>query len=312
MKVGFTLLVKALRSNPLTALLRSRRSRFSHTKFRNCVAHSSAFTLSEVLVTLTILGIVATIVVPNLMQQYKKAQTISRLKMAYSILDNMTQQSYVENGFPPVGLQFHVTDEIFDTYFGKYLSIAKDCGMATSSAEVKDTGCFKSGNYRNTNGVSAEDKDGNKAERDMFYFMTGDDDNSGGQQPSYYYKVLLKNGMSLGIYNHRSNSSGYIMAVDIDGPNKGESKMGQDVFQFAYYAPNAGIKPAECQNVGLYPVSGVFGSSITNSQCQLERTSYLENCAEGKKGTSCAGLIIKDGWKISKDYPWDYAQKKIK
>ena len=31
-----------------------------------------------------------------------------------------------------------------------------------------------------------------------------------------------------------------------------------------------------------------------------------------RAGSTCSTLIIKDGWKISKDYPWDYAQKKIK
>ena len=39
-----------------------------------------AFTLSEVLVTLTIIGIVASMTVPNLIMGYQKMQTVAKLK----------------------------------------------------------------------------------------------------------------------------------------------------------------------------------------------------------------------------------------
>ena len=85
-----------------------------------------------------------------------------------------------------------------------------DCGMATSSAELKDTGCFKSGNYRNTDGDFVQDKDGNKLERDMFYTLDGVDNSVGGYNPSNYYKVVLKNGMGLAAWNAASNYNGYL------------------------------------------------------------------------------------------------------
>ena len=52
---------------------------------------NSAFTLAETLVTLTILGLVAMVLIPSIMKNYQKRLTITRLKMAYSMLDNMTQ-----------------------------------------------------------------------------------------------------------------------------------------------------------------------------------------------------------------------------
>ena len=63
-KPAFSLLEKALRSNPLTAILRSRLSRFSHTKFRNCVAHLSAFSLAEAMVMLVVISILLAVSAP--------------------------------------------------------------------------------------------------------------------------------------------------------------------------------------------------------------------------------------------------------
>lgn len=47
-----------------------------------------AFTLAEVLIALVIIGVVAAITVPVLFENYKKQETISRLKKAYSVISN--------------------------------------------------------------------------------------------------------------------------------------------------------------------------------------------------------------------------------
>ena len=52
-------------------------------------------------------------------------------------------------------------------------------------------------------------------------------------------------------------------------------------------------------------------------QFHIPRAKFLNYCKEngtyqGQRwnGMGCSGLIIKDGWKISSDYPWAYAHKK--
>lgn len=59
---AFSRLENALRSNPLTALLRSRMSRLSHTEFR--YAHSSAFSLAEAMVMLVVVSIIMAVSAP--------------------------------------------------------------------------------------------------------------------------------------------------------------------------------------------------------------------------------------------------------
>ena len=290
---GFTLSCKSFRSNPLTALLCSRLSRFSLTKFRSRAAHVYGFTLAEVLITLSILGVVAAIAIPNIINNYQKQATVSRLKMAYSMLDRLTQQSYIENGYPPnEGNGYDIYNNFYN-YYGKYLNIAKDCGIFAHSNKTKNYGCFKNNTFKNLNNN---------------YFASGYD-------PSNYYQVLLKNGMSIGVLGNMSYTgvnhvpSGTVFAVDIDGPNRGDSKLGQDVFMF--------VSSKWCNNTGQLMMGGISGS-----QCNMpSRTTILNNCKEGANtnawgngqfvpGATCSTLIIMDGWKISSDYPWNYAHKK--
>lgn len=46
----------------------------------------TAFTLAEVLITLAIIGIIAVLTIPNLLQSYRKHERIVQIKEAYSII----------------------------------------------------------------------------------------------------------------------------------------------------------------------------------------------------------------------------------
>lgn len=45
-----------------------------------------AFTLAEVLITLGIIGVVAAMTLPTLINNYRKQETIAKLKKVYSVL----------------------------------------------------------------------------------------------------------------------------------------------------------------------------------------------------------------------------------
>lgn len=55
------------------------------------------FTLAEVLVTLGIIGVVAALTIPAVITNYQKQETLSRLKKAYSIVQQAIKLSEVEN-----------------------------------------------------------------------------------------------------------------------------------------------------------------------------------------------------------------------
>ena len=51
------------------------------------------FSLSEVLITLGIIGVVAALTIPNIIKNYQKHKTINRLKTTYSTLNNALEMA---------------------------------------------------------------------------------------------------------------------------------------------------------------------------------------------------------------------------
>lgn len=76
--------------NNFTTHLKSKKSKFKGVRY--------AFTLAEVLITLGIIGVVATITLPTLIQNHQKQTYITALKKAYSNLQNTFAQMAVDEG----------------------------------------------------------------------------------------------------------------------------------------------------------------------------------------------------------------------
>lgn len=58
----------------------------------------NAFTLAEVLITLAIIAIVAALTIPAIVQKYKELVTVSKVKKAYSLLNQAYQLAKVDYG----------------------------------------------------------------------------------------------------------------------------------------------------------------------------------------------------------------------
>lgn len=56
------------------------------------------FTMAEILISLTVIGVVAAITMPALITKYQKLQTVNQLKKAYTILNNTYKMSEIDNG----------------------------------------------------------------------------------------------------------------------------------------------------------------------------------------------------------------------
>ena len=64
---------------------------------RTLLRKKAAFTLAEVLITLGIIGVVAALTLPSLIQNYHEKQRVTQLKKAYSVMQNaflMAQEEY--------------------------------------------------------------------------------------------------------------------------------------------------------------------------------------------------------------------------
>ena len=107
-----------------------------------------AFTLAEVLITLGIIGVVAAMTMPALIQRQNEKATVVKLKKAYSVLENAYRLAKEENG--DFSGWFSGTDcventKIFAQTMKKYLKVSQDCGF--------NPGCLPEGNVKHLDGT---------------------------------------------------------------------------------------------------------------------------------------------------------------
>lgn len=110
-----------------------------------------AFTLAEVLITLGIIGVVATITIPTLLQNSQDQQTVSGLKKTYSELSQAYTLAIQENGTPDTWGFYSPYDGTNSRPILKklvpYLRILKDCTNG-------EQGCFPANTaYKSITGV---------------------------------------------------------------------------------------------------------------------------------------------------------------
>ena len=241
----------------------------------------SGFTLAEVLITLSIMGIIAVISISGVIQKISDIQTVTKVKRIYALLDNALQQMYAFEGnpyswdWPNKNNSIAFRDEDNNNYFANkltnYLLVSKYCGS--------DKGCFP----QNTKLTYGTGKYG--CYKPFAYNGTGVDPCYNNWTDFYNYgKMILKNGMSLSIdvnlikkINYYGNYIGTIR-VDVNGA-KGPNQNGIDLFYFVF------------NENGLYlnhRGSGGWSPDILSSNyCSKDNGSSYRN------GISCSTWILK-------------------
>ena len=186
-----------------------------------------AFTLAEVLITLVIVGVIASMTIPTLMNNTNKQEYASRLKKAYSTLSQATNRIITEQGNPKASIGGWATSHqaVYDMYI-KYLSKAKECGV------TKNKGCF-SGTYKRMDNTLANYETANR------------------------YAFVLADGTEVLVREEHSSDCSHIgsgsmdtcqyLCVDINGA-KGPNAIGKDTFMFVL--KNNGLFPAGCDYDG--------------------------------------------------------------
>ncbi len=94
-----------------------------------------AFTLAEVLITLGIIGVVAAITMPTVINKHRERKTVAKVKKFYSTINQALLMSIKDNGYVDEWDIFEINEETgsikndkFASYFKPYLKILKDCG----------------------------------------------------------------------------------------------------------------------------------------------------------------------------------------
>jgi len=112
----------------------------------------NSFTLAEILITLGIIGIVASLTIPSLIQNYRDKETVTKLKKVYTTLSQALIQTINDNGTTVDnwnlirGDSAEGSQNLRDIYFKKYFKIADDCQKVNQ--------CIGSKKYLYLNGVS--------------------------------------------------------------------------------------------------------------------------------------------------------------
>lgn len=207
-----------------------------------------AFTLAETLIVIGIIGVVAALTLPNLNHATGDKEKVTRVKKAYSALSESFDRASVIYGSIDEWFKndsnYLQMSERAGKRIAEFMKVSKDCGMTES-------GCFSS---------NIKDYDGNAVDAQLL---------------QTYYKFTLPDGMSIAITN--MNMFAMDILVDIDGPNKGKSREGDDLFEFTYLYDNPPAPSAEdwvgASRNQLYPTSNP--TSLTGNFNKTQTTAWI-------------------------------------
>lgn len=209
----------------------------------NIISHFG-FTLAEILLTLGIIGVVAALTIPTLMQNMGDKATVTSVQKAFSTFSQAYAQAILENGTPDTwnltaeGSGAGATNVL--NILAPYLKIAKNCGVAS--------GCYPDVYYKTLSGGALNYKLDNN---------------------SSVAKAQLANGTIISIYVYSptcENSSGPTLqeictniGVDVNG-FKGPNQYGKD--WFAFYLTKNGIAPfGGPGDTSIYMFSKIYDGS---------------------------------------------------
>ena len=266
---------------------REKNSSDKKMSFAFSMAKRCAFTLAEVLITLSILGVIATMTIPNIIQNYKKTYTETRLKKAYSILENTLEQAKVINGLN-----------------GNYdnMLIAAKNSTTSSFGRINYFGDNYLKPYINYSFICTAGQRGGKCgadqENKIYRFDNGEYMEADSYKKDYGYRIYLKNGLQIGINKHLSNMDMLTLRffVDVNGDKK-PNRNGYDIF---YFYINKNDHNGHC---ALYNKDSTYCYPGDRVYAGAENNYFEKNRTCSGDGFNCLALIKRNGWKIPKDYP---------
>ena len=164
------------------------------------------FTLAEVLITLGIIGVVAAMTLPSLINNTKGKELEAQYKKAYSIITQAVNRMNSEQGFIANWSSYKACTDEFAEVFNKYFIMAVNCGKAGCSTFNDDDGNYLT-NYKSYTGKAGF----------AFWFDDG--------------QFLVADSMFISV-NHCAEANKILIGVDINGKDKKPNRYGQDFFVF--------------------------------------------------------------------------------
>ena len=235
-----------------------------------------AFTLAEVLVTLGIIGIVAAMTMPTLINDQRNKALEAQFKKAHSLVTQVITQMSSENIDIAKIYCYDYRDRvehIFIKDFAKYVKVVKS--EYGSTADLTKLG-YKDAKF-------------NQSAPGYHVFNSDSHDNGA---------IILSNGMMIASSGcwWTTGGVGLDFVVDTNG-TKGPNKFGYDLFYFQLDKSNK-----------LHPDSGDYLFATTDAQklacCNFEKANTCSVPAD--TGVSCAQFALTNTWPHDKKKQyWD-------
>ncbi len=225
---------------------------------------NGGFTLAEVLITLGIIGVVASLTIPQLIANHQKKVTVAKLKKAYSLASQIIENDEISvwewNNWDNA-------ETILREHFVPKLQVTQVYPPVSAYKPM----CGNTKQYTWLGGIGIASP---------FINSTA--------------SIRLNDGTCLGL-NPNDNTqwqglNNYNFFIDINGPQK-PNIAGIDLFIF--YINSKGQ---------LRPYGDNFTDEEINTP-STKSCAYKRGIRDFG-GRSCAAKIIRDGWEIKEDYPW--------
>ena len=214
----------------------------------------SGFTLAEVLITLGIIGIVAAMTLPSLVNKTNGKELEAQYKKAYSVLTQAVNRMNAEQGYVANWSSYRACTNEFAEVFNKYFIMYVNCGKNGCSTYNDDDENYIS-KYNSYIGKPGS----------AIWFDDG--------------QFVVADSMFISI-NHCTQTNKILIGVDINGKEKKPNRYGQDFFVF------------QIQEDGKLLPMGAKGTSAGgagfNSATQSAEVFCNKTSTSGLNGFTCA------------------------
>ena len=223
------------------------------------------FTLAEVLITLGVIGVVAALTLPNLLQNHQKKVFVTQLQRAVNLISNSATQLVSDENAPSLDDTYLVAvnndyKNAQGKFMNKYFKVARDCGTDNRAA------CLGEIYY--------------SLDRTATTNLANVLNDSGWAGP--YYCVTVNTGATICMttmskdWEHNFSQ----VVLDVNGP-AGPNTSGRDLFDFYLYS------------------DGKIANSYDVNNPHYEYQSSGERCQDLKDiayGGSCFQHLQANGW----------------
>jgi prepilin-type N-terminal cleavage/methylation domain-containing protein len=221
----------------------------------NRIQNSHAFTLAEVLIALVVIGIIAAITLPTLIQKYQEQALKSALKKNYSVLKSALDKYQIEHGERLLSSDYCPLKQILMNY----LNVMVDCGYGWQDS----TACIP--RYSDETLSSKIYKTYNaKTTLKLQLFDDG--------------QFVLNDGCLIMLENTTSTGYQRFISVDVNGYMKKPNRLGKDLFMFQLME-NGELLPMGAKGTKYY--------SETDKYCSNTSTSDIN-------GAGCTAKVLRD------------------